>query len=108
MASPGSESLLAALVCVVGACLVVALVAIGRRPAHEAPPSAGRVRLPVRAFERLAFVGLLTGASAIVARSAVSDGVIVAALVVGAALVWLARRGAFAALVSAERGDSDG
>jgi hypothetical protein len=108
MASFASESLLAAMVFVVVACLIVAVVAIGRRPAHEAPPAAGRVRLPVRAFERLAFSALLLGAAAIVAASAVTDGLVVAAVVVGGALVWLARRGAFAALASAEHGDHDG
>ncbi len=100
--SPEFHTLLAAVAVVVAVGFVLGGMAVLGNPARDAPGSTGRVRLPVRAFERLASCSIALGVGAVSHVAFAGDGLMVSALVAVAALVWLTRRGSFAALTSAE------
>jgi hypothetical protein len=102
------QTILSAGAVVVTCCVAVAALAARLQHGREHVGAVGRVRLPVRALERLAFTSLLLGAGAVAAVGTNDDGVLIGALVVGGALIALARRGTFAALESADHGGSSG
>ncbi len=73
------------------------------RPAATSA-SSGRVRLPARAFERIALIAVALGIAGVMVVIEVDDalrhstGVAASCLTVIAALAWLIRRGGFLAL----------
>ncbi|HEY1098782.1 MAG TPA: hypothetical protein VGF99_07630 [Myxococcota bacterium] len=86
----------------------------GRKPTTTmSEPIGGRVRLPARAFERLALVALTLGIIAITAAVTTDDALrqrrsfIACAVIAVGSIAWLVRRGGFLALPADERTRTD-
>lgn len=78
-----------------------------RQVAHR-----GRLRLPVRAFERAVVIAVVAAAAAVVPSFGTGGSIVTATIVAGAAVVavavaWCARRGTFLSPRSDVGGDDD-
>jgi hypothetical protein len=88
-----------------GVVLLLSRAAPGAIPLRQlAHP--GRLRLPVRAFERAAVIAVVAAVAATAPSFGANAAVVTGAIVVAVAVAWCARRGVFVSL--RRDGDNDG